>query len=105
MLINSRLMGNNPLNYPLWTDTEIRSAWTSLILIMTEEDLVDLPVLIVTKLAAYILGLQAHLETQALVRPTLRPSNQLSHAQALAESLNSRIRRISNVAVERVNIL
>ena len=83
MLIDNRLMGNNslnPLNYPFWTDTKLRSAWSSLILITTKEDLVDLPVLIVTELEAYIPRLQAHLEAQALIRPTLRPSTKLSRA-------------------------
>ena len=108
MLIDTNLLGEspyNPMNFPLWTDLELRVAWTNPILIIAEEGLEDLPVLTVSDMAIFVPGFQALRETQALIWTGIRLTSQLSRAHALAESLLRRQRTHLPLLVERVNLL
>ena len=84
---------------------KLRSAWTNLILIIMMEDLEDLLVLTVQELTTIIPSLQALLETQALLRPRLKPTYQIFQVHLLAESLNLEIRNNHLPIVKRANPL
>ena len=80
MLIDMSLMGNNLLNhmnFPYCRDLKLRIAWTSVVLIMTMDNLRDHLVLIANDLANVIPSLQALLDTQASIRLGITPTSRL----------------------------